>query len=213
MFGLRPPIRLPRHTAAAIAGLSVLLLAGCSALSLQQPAPSGTYVLEAEPPGPLALDPQGPTLLVERPTAAAGYDGADMLYVRKAHQLEHFAHHRWADTPAQMLQPLLVAAAEASGRCRAVITSRSRQGVALRLDTELVRLRQDFRQTPSRVELVVRLYLFDARSGEALASRLIEIDEPTPDDTPYGGVLAANRAAARLLEDLTAWLRTALAEG
>jgi cholesterol transport system auxiliary component len=136
-----------------------------------------------------------------------------MLYVRKAHQLEHFAHHRWADTPAQMLQPLLVAAAEASGRFRAVITSRSRQGVALRLDTELVRLRQDFLQTPSRVELVARLYLFDARSGEALASRLIEIDEPTPDDTPYGGVLAANRAAARLLEDLTAWLRTALAEG
>jgi cholesterol transport system auxiliary component len=197
---------------AALAALGATLLAGCSPLALQPAAPAGTYVLEAPQVGAPLPDPAGPSLLVEAPGAAAGYDSAEMVYVRQAHQLEHFAHHRWADAPARMLEPLLVDSAAASGLFRTVISGRGRAGIELRLDTELVLLRQEFLQQPSRVRLVLRAHLLETRSGSPVASRRFEVEEPAPADTPYGGVLAANRAVARLLHELQGFLRSAVGQ-
>ena len=38
-----------------------------------------------------------------------------------------------------------------------------------------------------------------------LASALFEAVEPAASDDPYGGVVAANRAVARVLDDIAAW--------
>jgi cholesterol transport system auxiliary component len=71
-----------------------------------------------------------------------------------------------------------------------------------RLDTELVRLQQNFATRPPQVELALRAQLVDVRSRRVLATAEFEEVEATPREDAYGGVVAANRALQRLLARL-----------
>ena len=75
----------------------------------------------------------------------------------------------------------------------------------LRLETELVRLQQDFGAKPSRVHFTLRAQVVDVAGRRVLASAEFDETEAAASDDPYGGVLAANRALARLLERVTAF--------
>jgi cholesterol transport system auxiliary component len=79
-----------------------------------------------------------------------------------------------------------------------------------RLDCENLSLEQQFSSNSSRVRLALRAQLIDLRSKAALGSRDFELFEAAPTDDPYGGVIAANRATARLLEELVDWLDSTL---
>lgn len=147
-------------------------------------------------------------LAVSLPRAAAGYDTAAMLYLRRPHDLERYATHRWADTPARLVWPLIVRALEDSGGYRAVVTTGSAAPAALRLDTEILQLRQSFVARPSTVELVLRAQLVDAPSRRVLATRVFELVQPSTSDDAPGGVIAANRAVAATLARLSAWCAT-----
>jgi cholesterol transport system auxiliary component len=68
----------------------------------------------------------------------------------------------------------------------------------LRLDTELIRLQQNFGTRPSQVELALRAQLVDVRSRRVLATAEFEEVEITPREDAHGGVIAANRALQRL---------------
>jgi len=48
------------------------------------------------------------TLLVLLPEISPAYDTARMAYSVKLYQLAYFRDNEWAETPAQMIQPLLV---------------------------------------------------------------------------------------------------------
>ena len=85
-----------------------------------------------------------PTLIINPPHAAAGFDSPRIIYVRETHKLEYFAHSEWVDTPARMLAPLIVAAVENSGAFRAVVLTPSAAAGDLRLDTEIIRLQHEF---------------------------------------------------------------------
>jgi cholesterol transport system auxiliary component len=122
-----------------------------------------------------------------------------MLYVKRPHQLQAFAHNEWVDAPAHMLAPLLVRTLERSGAFAAVTDAASGIAAELRLETELVRLQQEFTSHPSRVRLVLRVQLSEVRSRRVLGVREIEALEDAPSEDPYGGVVAANRAAAKAL--------------
>jgi cholesterol transport system auxiliary component len=101
-----------------------------------------------------------------------------------------------------MLAPLLVQALEQSGGFRAVVQAPSLAAADLRLDSELVRLQQDFGAKPSRVRITVRAQLIDVNTRRVLATAQFDETEAAPSDDPYGGVLAANRALGRVLERL-----------
>src|SRR5450830_1904313 len=66
-----------------------------------------------------------PTLIVHPTRAAPGFDSQHIIYVRVPHQLEHFAHADWVDTPAHMLTPLIIATVQHTGSFRAVETTDS----------------------------------------------------------------------------------------
>jgi len=68
-----------------------------------------------------------------------------------------------------------------------------------------MRLQQDFRAQPSRIELALHAQLVDLRDGRVLAARDFELTENASSDDPYGGVTAANRALARLLGELASF--------
>jgi ABC-type uncharacterized transport system auxiliary subunit len=137
-----------------------------------------------------------PTLIVNPPHAATGFDSQRIIYVRKAHQLEYFAHSEWVDTPARMIAPLIVAAVENSGMFRAVVLTPSAAAGDLRLDAEIMRMQHDFGSQPSRVQFTLRAYIVDNATRRVLAWREFDETVACRERGSYGGVVAANRAAA-----------------
>jgi cholesterol transport system auxiliary component len=196
--------RLRSRLRAGIVATLALLAAGCSLLA---PAPADEtvrHLLDARPA--VARLPQRDLVLaVSPPRAAPGFDTTAMAYVQTTHALDHYATHRWADTPARMLGPLLTRTLEDAGSFRAVVYGPSGVPADLRLDTEIVVLRQSFLARPSRVELTLRLQLVDVAARQVLATRYIEVVEDATSDDAAGGVAAANAAVARALTQAAAF--------
>ena len=197
----------------------VILLAlagGCSALdpsAMQQPSLYSLDRVRSELQAvrlPAAMSPVAPTLIVNPPRAAAGFDSQRIVYVREAHKREYFAHSEWIDAPARMLAPLIVVAVENSGTFRAVVPTPSAAAGELRLDTEIVRLQHEFDARPSRVRFTLRAYVVDNSTRRVLAWREFDETVPAATEDPYGGILAANRAVQVVLGQL-ADFRTAAA--
>ena len=199
--------RIPRAAAPLIV---VLLLGGCAPSLLQPPdaVPTHTYVLDGMggDAGPPRRNPRGPDLLVSPMLAAPGFDGSEMAYMRTPHEIEYFAHHRWVDAPARMIDPLLVRAAEGSGVFRSVAEAGSGAEVDLRLDSRLLHLQQVCRLQPSELQLALRLTLVEVASGRVLGERNLSVSEPLEEHSPYAGVQAANRAVVRLMAEVQAFL-------
>jgi len=190
-------------------GLILALVSGCSALQPKATPHPAFYSLDSgrtETPGnvtsPQILPPSALTLIVNPPHAASGFDSQRILYVRTDHQLEYFAHSEWVDTPARMLAPLIVSAVERSGAYRAVVLTPSAAAGDLRLDSEIVRLQHEFGSQPSRVRFTLRAYLVDNSTRRVLAWREFDITESSLSEDPYGGVIAANRAVQKVLQQL-----------
>lgn len=188
--------------------LAALLLTGCTALKPPQPQPSRLYTLEASAEGqPRAARPQ--VLAVGMPTARPGYDTPQIAYQRQPLELEYFATQRWADTPARMLKPLLVQALEPA--FQSVVQLPGPLAARFRLDTEIVRLQQDFTRRPSQVQFTLRARLTDLQSRKIVASQLFDEHENSASEDAYGGVVAANRALQRILTQLADFCRNAQA--
>jgi len=136
-------------------------------------------------------------IVVATPRAVPGLESRGIVYVVRAHELHYFAHSAWVDPPARMLEPLLARALEANGAFRVARDAVTDAPARLRLETDLLRLQQEFTERPSQVRLVLRVRLVDTVSRRVLGDREIEVVERARQDDPYGGVVAANAAAAR----------------
>jgi len=195
---------------AAFAALA--LLASCAALQAPEPDRASVYLLEAAPATGAPRPKRDVVLAISMPRARPGFDTPMMAYTQRPNALEYFAKNRWVDTPTHMLAPLLAQALERSGGFRAVVQAPSSTLAGLRLDTELVRLEQDFSVKPSRVRFALRAQLIDTGARRVLASAEFDETEAAPSDDPYGGVIAANRALGRLLDRLVDFCTATRAE-
>lgn len=207
----------------ALTAGALLLASGCAALRPAAPPVQPTfYLLDAARPAGAALPRTtgagAPTLLISAPHAAAGYDSRRIVYRQQAHRLETFAHSEWLDTPAHMLVPLLVAALEQSGAFHAVLHTPSSATGDLRLDSEILQLQQEFNGQPengqaktaaSRVRFVLRVHLVEETSRRVIVARDFSADSPAPSDDPYGGVIAANQAVKKVLDELAVFCAAA----
>jgi len=194
----------PRRTSPWVfhALASVLLLAGCTSLSAPQVTSENIYVLEAQRATKPAQVKRNLVLAISEPRTRPGFDTPQIAYVQQQHELNYFVTSRWADTPARMLEPLLVQAMEQTGSFRAVVQSPGAVPADVRLDTELIRLQHDFVTRPSRVQLMLRAQLIDVRGQRVLAVKQFDEVENATSDNAYGGVTAANRAVQRMLDQL-----------
>jgi cholesterol transport system auxiliary component len=204
--------------------LTLLLLGACSALTPSATPPPRFYALDGLPAAGPATErgnvsgggsggvnahasgvkpgARRPTLIVNPPHAASGYDSKHIIYVRTPHSLEYYAHSEWNDTPARMLAPLIVAALENSGRFGAVVRTPSAAAGDLRLDVEIIRLHLDMLDSPSQVRFTLRAYLVDNGTRQVLAWKEFEQRVPVMQEDPYGSVVAANRAVQGVLRSL-----------
>ncbi len=214
MAKIAPAAKLPR---ALTAGLSMLALCACSALSPSTTPPPAFYSLNAIPGAASAASGTAvaatagtstpgsagqPTLIINPPRAAAGFDSQRIIYLREAHKLEYFANSEWVDPPARMLGTLLVASLQNTGAFRAVVLAPGTAVGEMRLETDIIRLQQEFQTRPSRVHFTLRATLLDDKTRRVLAWREFDATVPSPSDDPYGGVLAANLAVQSVLKDL-----------
>lgn len=208
---------------------SLPLITGCNALLSKQPLQTTYYSLARDQPkSPQQLTPINklklPTLLINMPKANAGFDTRRMMYTRVPHQLEYFAKSEWVDTPARMLQPLLVSAIEKSADFKAVLPKYSTVKSDIRLESEIVQLIQIFHSKASsskvstskssaskisQVQFTLRATLIDNATNTVIARQ--EFDELTEakSDDPIGGVLAANQAVNTVLEKVSKFAQEA----
>jgi len=187
---------------------SLLLVGGCSSLLPKATPPPSLYALDgARAAGANAANAArpptaAPTLVVNPTRASPGFDSQHIVYVRAAHQREHFAHSDWVDTPARMLAPLIVDAVEHIGTFSAVGPLASGLDANLRLDTEVLRLQHEFGAGPSRVRFTLRASVLDGSTRRVLAWREFDETVASASDDPYGGVVAANRAVQLVMAQL-----------
>jgi len=202
------PAITPAITIAMALGVSVL--PGCALLSAAKVDDTRTFMLNPLAPDlPQARHCTAATLLVFPPQAQAIYDTTQMAYTTQAHQIAHFARHEWADTPSRMLLPLLVRALQNTRCFNAVVTPPYTYHYTHALRTDLVELLQDFTSQPATLRLVLRAQLSDDATGRVIASREVVLREPLSQETAEAGVIAANRATARALQEVVTFVLAA----
>ena len=154
-----------------------------------------------------AADGNSPVVQLSPPQAEPGFETPRMVYLKRPYELEYFAANQWADTPANMVAPLLAQSLSQSGILRDVVLLPSLVPGDYRLDVYGFALQQEFFQQPSRVRVTARAQLVDLKLSMIVGLQRFEAVEPAPSENAYGGVVAANRAVAGLLDQIGSWLR------
>ena len=181
--------------------LALSLVPGCALLTAP-PMETSKEVLNKMPPELPKRASRGAVLLVFPPQARPIYDTTQMAYTVQPYEIAYFSQHEWAETPAQMLQPLLVKTLESTRFFSAVLAPpyAGRYGYALR--TEIRELIADFTSEPAALQLSLRFQLSEGAAGRIVAIKEISIREPMQKKSPYAGVVAANEATAKALLEL-----------
>ena len=190
-----------------LAILILLLLPACTTLLSKQSLQMTYYSLDAAD-FKLPRDESAsantalPTIIINMPKAAAGFDTRRMMYTRAPHKLEFFAQNEWIDTPARMLQALIVTTIFNTRSFKAVLLKQDRVKSELRLDCEIVKLIQSFNVKPSQVQFVLRATIIDNVTNKVVAYREFDERVNAVSDNPNGGAIAANQAVNAALEKL-----------
>jgi cholesterol transport system auxiliary component len=187
----------------------LLMIAGCSLGPTETTAPR-SYFLNPEiswkNPHRFSERIGTAVLLITQPKAQAGFDTERMAYLPRPYEVNYYAFNQWADTPARMLHRVIVENLDKSGLWSAVLQSPGAVPAQYRLDLDNLILEQQFFSQPSRVRLSVRAQIIETKKPAILATRSFEVLEAAPTEDAYGGVLAANQAAAKLLIEIADWL-------
>ena len=188
---------------------SVLMIAACSPIHT---TPMKIYMLSdwKRTPTP-SQSKTNVTLLVMTPTAAPGYQTAAMIYVLSPYELDAYTNNRWVASPAQMVMPMLVQALRDTGYFYAVVSPPFSGVTNLRLDTQILKLEQEFLLPISRIRFVMQASLLSNVSNRVVASRRFEVVIPSPQNNAYSGVLAANRAAKIMMQQVAQFMIRAIA--
>jgi len=184
-----------------VAALGVPTVSGCALLS---PAKIETKkeVLSKMPPEFPQKQPHTATVLVYPPETQPIYDTTRMAYTIQPYQVAYFRDYEWGETPSQMLQPLLVRTLQNTHYFSAVLTPPHPGRYTYALRTEILELTQDFTSEPTTLLLSLRVSLTDGAANRVIASKEILLREPMQQKTPYAGVVAANDATAKALQEV-----------
>lgn len=172
--------------------MSALALIACSPVKIPV---TNQYQLSEYSSKQLAKKPRHIALWVTAPEAVAGYQTQQMLYIDKPFQRASFVKNSWTNPPGDMLYPLMVQSLQKTGFFYAVMSSVYSQGADYRLDTQVLSLEQNFLKKPSVIEFSAKVVLTQVADNKVIASKIISQQIPCLAETPYGGVVAANKAS------------------
>ncbi len=152
------------------------------------------------------------SILVSQPEAMAGNQTEQMHYVQHPYELSSFVHNTWISAPANMLYPLIVQSLQKTGYFHAVASGPYTDRADYRLDAQLITLYQDFTKRPSVVVFVAKIMLTHIEDNRLISSQIITEKVACSSDTPYGGVLAANKATAQFTATLSQFVVTHISQ-
>jgi len=182
---------------------AVFSLTAC--FSPVKPPAESKYIVKATP----AHVPKGPrrsvTVMVGLPGTSPVYNTRRMAYSMRPYEVAYFGLNQWAETPSNMLQPLLVSTLQRSQRYAAIIMPPFSGRYSYLLSTQILDFRQNYIRQPAVFELSLRIQLVNMSSGRVTGTKEINISQPIHGDTPYAGVYAANRATERALKEVAAF--------
>ena len=179
--------------------LSVALTGCFSAVKVK---PETKFMLNAVPDVPVKRA-HPITLLVLQPVTDPVYDTTQMAYSLRPYQIAYYENNRWAETPGEMLQPLMMQTLQNTHYFHAVLTSPVSVGrFQYALSTQILQLKQDYTQRPALLRFTVRAELTRIATSQVVATKEFVITRPMHQYSPYGGVYAANRATSEFLEEL-----------
>jgi len=176
-----------------------------SGFSLTQPVaqqPVDRYLLIGASQLKLQTKTSNNTLLVSQPTASPGYQTNAMVYIKEPYRLATFAVNRWVAPPAQMITPLLVDSLKNTGYFKAVVAAPVAALTNYQLDTTLLTFQQNFINDPSEVTLRIKVELISNKTRTVMASHTFTSNIKTTANTPYAGVIAANKATSQLMQSI-----------
>ncbi len=185
--------------------LLMLLLSGCSFF-----AEVNTNVQEyriTKVPVTVMTKPQRRiSLLVSQPQSVGVLNTSEMLYIKQPFSVAYFAKNKWADTPAEMLQPLLVETLQKTHYFHAVGISESLVRYNYILNTEILIFQQRFYLRYSTFQMRIRAEVVNVQTGKIVAAKQFAVEKGAPIYGPYGGVIAANCATSAILQQLASWV-------
>jgi cholesterol transport system auxiliary component len=183
-------------------GLVMLCLLLTSCLSPVKTPPITTYMVNTVPTDLPYQKMHPKILLIMPPQSDPFYDTTQIVYTRYPHQIAYFGRNEWAETPSEMLQSLLIETFHRTHYFMAVVTPPFLGNESYILDTEIIKFQENFIEHPALMEILLRVRLSEAGTHRIIATREFYVAEPILKVTPYQGVLAANRAAERLLRQV-----------
>jgi cholesterol transport system auxiliary component len=183
--------------------LSFFMLSSCSMLSPVKTDSADTFELNTLPSVPVYKSGRATTLVVMPIETTPVYNTSQIAYTIRPFQVSYYAKNRWIAPPANMLQPLLIQALQKTHYFRAVISPQVTGRFNYVLNMQLIKLQQDFTYPVSVVKLVAQVQLMRATDGQLIANKQFSVVVDAPQNNPYGGVMAANRATAILLKQIT----------
>ncbi len=178
------------------------LLSACTMFSPVKVEQTNSYVLNTLPHPIVKKPAHRMTMMVMEPEASAIYDTTQMAYSLRPHQVAYFAKHAWANTPPEMLQFLLMQTLQNTHYFYAVGLPTTIGHFDYVLNTQLMQFEQRFYMNTSDVIIVIRAQMTNASNNRVIAAKQFTVIERAPESTPYGGVVAANRAAAKILAEV-----------
>jgi len=180
--------------------VNIFLLSGC--LSPVSTDRNCTYFIKCIPHCIPQKKPHPLTLLVLPSETQPAYNTTQIAYSLRPFQIAYFSRNQWAETPSQMLLPLMVQTLQCTHYFHAVVTPPFMGRYNYLLNTQIITLQQNFYRCPHVVELNARVQLSRSDTNRIVATRQFCIIVPIPCKTPYCGVMATNRAASIFLSEL-----------
>ncbi len=146
------------------------------------------------------------TLMVIRPDASPAYDTTRIAFTSKPFQISYYSASHWAETPSDMLMPLIVETLQKTHHYRAVILPPFTGEFTYALRTTVNELLIDYTKTQAMLNLTLQAQLLSGVNGNLVATHEFKVAVPLACRTPYSAVLAANRATALALSQLSVWV-------
>lgn len=192
--------RILKASCVLLCGLSLM---SCSLLSPVKTAEPNKYIINKMPANIVKRKKHNKILLVLPIESRPIYNTTQMAYSIKHYQVAYFAQNEWVETPGQMLLPLVVQTLQNTNYYKAIVTTGYAGTYDYALYLQLLNAKDSFYVDPSEFELTVRAQLLKLSTGKIVATKVFFVTQPLNFDTPYSGVVAANKVSAEFLRRLT----------
>lgn len=182
------------------------MLSACSLLSPVKVDATNKYVINKMPCYVQHKKKRAIVLLVTKPEIRPIYNTTLMAYTIKPYQISYYSLNQWAETPDEMLQPLLVQTMQDTHHFKAVVTPPYNGLYNYELNTEILSLLQDYTCGMPILRMTVRARIIGTTTNRVIATRQFSVIQPLPQRSPYGGVYAANAATVKILQRLAVFV-------